>query len=79
VTTARRQTYAHAPTKFVGAADRFDYAYRDVGSGTVPLVLLQHFAATDNWDPAPIDAPETHRRVIAFDNAGVGLTPKAGS
>ena len=57
MTTAQKQTYADAPTKVVGAANGFDYAYRDVGSGTVPLVLLQHFRGNlDNWDPALIDA-----------------------
>jgi hypothetical protein len=43
VTTAQKQTYAEAPTKVVGTAGGLDYAYRDVGSGAVPLVLLQHF------------------------------------
>ena len=75
MTTAQKQTYADAPTKVVGAADGFDYAYRDVGSGTVPLVLLQHFRGNlDNWDPALIDALASHRRVVAFDNVGVGGT-----
>jgi pimeloyl-ACP methyl ester carboxylesterase len=75
VTTAQKQTYADAPTKVVGAADGFDYAYREVGSGTVPLVLLQHFRGNlDNWDPALIDALAPHRRVVAFDNVGIGGT-----
>jgi pimeloyl-ACP methyl ester carboxylesterase len=75
VTTAQKQTYADAPTKVVGAADGFDYACRDVGTGTVPLVLLQHFRVNlDNWDPALIDALASHRRVVAFDNVGVGGT-----
>jgi pimeloyl-ACP methyl ester carboxylesterase len=39
----------------------------------VPLVLLQHFRGNlDNWDPALIDALASDRRVVAFDNAGVG-------
>jgi pimeloyl-ACP methyl ester carboxylesterase len=39
----------------------------------VPLVLLQHFRGNlDNWDPALIDALASCRRVITFDNAGVG-------
>jgi pimeloyl-ACP methyl ester carboxylesterase len=39
----------------------------------VPLVLLQHFRGNlDNWDPALIDALATARRVVTFDNAGVG-------
>ena len=75
MTTVQKQTYADAPTKVVAAADGFDYAYRDVGSGTVPLVLLQHFRGNlDNWDPALIDALASHRRVVAFDNVGVGGT-----
>jgi pimeloyl-ACP methyl ester carboxylesterase len=75
MTTAQKETYTDAPTKVVCAADGFDYAYRDVGSGTVPLVLLQHFRGNlDNWDPALVDALATHRRVVAFDNMGVGET-----
>jgi pimeloyl-ACP methyl ester carboxylesterase len=75
VTTAQKQTYADAPTRVVGAPNGFDYAYRDVGSGTVPLVLLQHFRGNlDNWDPALIDALASHRRVVAFDSVGVGGT-----
>jgi pimeloyl-ACP methyl ester carboxylesterase len=50
-----------------------DYAYRDAGEGPVPLVLLQHVRGNlDNWDPALIDALASTRRVVAFDNAGVG-------
>ena len=75
MTTAQKQTYADAPNKVVGAANGFDYAYRDVGSGMVPLVLLQHFRGNlDNWDPALIDALASHRRVVGFDNVGVGGT-----
>jgi pimeloyl-ACP methyl ester carboxylesterase len=75
VTTAQKQTYADAPTKVVGTADGVDYVYRDVGAGTVPLVLLQHFRGNlDNWDPALIDALASGRRVVAFDNVGVGGT-----
>jgi pimeloyl-ACP methyl ester carboxylesterase len=75
VTTAQKQTYADAPTKVVAAAQGVQSAYRDVGSGTAPLVLLQHFRGNlDNWDPALIDALASHRRVVAFDNVGVGGT-----
>ena len=62
--------------KLVKAANSVDYAYRDTGPGVgdgVPLVLLQHFRGNlDNWDPALIDALSSARRVITFDNAGVG-------
>jgi pimeloyl-ACP methyl ester carboxylesterase len=41
----------------------------------VPLVLLQHFRGNlDNWDPALIDALAAERRVVTFDNVGVGAT-----
>ena len=44
-----------------------------VSEGEVPLVLLQHFRGNlDNWDPALIDALAATRRVVTFDNAGVG-------
>jgi pimeloyl-ACP methyl ester carboxylesterase len=36
-------------------------------------VLLQHFRGNlDNWDPALIDALASARRVVTFDNVGVG-------
>ena len=67
-------TYSELPTSLVSAGNGIDYAYRDtVGAGTAPLVLLQHFRGNlDNWDPALIDALASARRVITFDNAGVG-------
>ncbi len=35
--------------------------------------LLRHFRGNlDNWDPALIDALAPARRVVTFDNAGVG-------
>jgi hypothetical protein len=36
-------TYSELPNKLVKAANGVDYAYRDAGLGTVPLILLQHF------------------------------------
>src|SRR5487761_132675 len=68
--------YSGLPNKRVGAANGIEYAYRDTSqgaSGAVPLILLQHFRGNlDNWDPALIDALASARRVITFDNAGVG-------
>jgi len=64
--------YMAAPNRVISAGNGVDYAYRDVGEGT-PLVLLQHFRGNlDNWDPALIDALAPGRRVVTFDNAGVG-------
>jgi pimeloyl-ACP methyl ester carboxylesterase len=70
-------SYSGLPNERVKAANGIDYAYRDTGptddGAGVPLVLLQHFRGNlDNWDPALIDALAPARRVIAFDNAGVG-------
>ena len=68
--------YSSLKNELVSGANGVDYAYRDTGGdgeGGVPLVLLQHFRGNlDNWDPALVDALAATRRVIAFDNAGVG-------
>ena len=65
--------YSSLPNKLASAVNGIDYAYRDAGEGPVPLVLLQHFRGNlDNWDPALVDALASTRRVVAFDNAGVG-------
>jgi pimeloyl-ACP methyl ester carboxylesterase len=72
--------YTESTTRRVEAGNGIQYAYRDTGTGTVPLILFQHFRGNlDNWDPALIDALTANRRVITFDNAGVagssGRTP----
>ena len=69
------QSYAELPNGVVGAANGIRYAYRETGGhdGAVPVVLLQHFRGNlDSWDPALVDAVARSRRVITFDNAGVG-------
>ena len=75
MTTTQQQTYAEASVQAVAAANGVEYAYRDIGSGAVPLVLLQHFRGNlDNWDPALIDALAPARCVVTFDNVGVART-----
>jgi pimeloyl-ACP methyl ester carboxylesterase len=72
---ARADAYGDASTRRVTAGNAIEYAYRDLGEGEVPLVLLQHFRGNlDNWDPALVDALAAERRVVAFDNTGVGAT-----
>jgi pimeloyl-ACP methyl ester carboxylesterase len=67
--------YTDASTQRVSAENGIEYAYRDLGEGEVPLVLLQHFRGNlDNWDPALVDALAAERRVVTFDNVGVGAT-----
>jgi pimeloyl-ACP methyl ester carboxylesterase len=68
-------SYAELPNKLVTAATGVEFAYRDTGEsgGGVPLVLFNHFRGNlDNWDPALVDALAASRRVITFDNTGVG-------
>ena len=74
-TTDMPTSYTRASTQRVTAETGIEYAYRDVGEGEVPLLLLQHFRGNlDNWDPALIDALAADRRVVSFDNVGVGAT-----
>ena len=64
-----------ASTQRLTAGNAVEYAYRDVGESEVPLVLLQQFRGNlDNWDPALIDALAANRRVVTFDNVGVGAS-----
>jgi pimeloyl-ACP methyl ester carboxylesterase len=75
MTTTTRLSYGTAPNQRIRAGNGIDYAYREIGSSTVPLVLLQHFRGNlENWDPQLVDALAGQRRVVAFDNAGVGAT-----
>jgi pimeloyl-ACP methyl ester carboxylesterase len=68
-------TYSQASNRRVLAANGVEYAYRQLGQGDIPLVLLQHFRGNlDNWDPALIDAFAARHRVVTFDNVGVGAT-----
>jgi pimeloyl-ACP methyl ester carboxylesterase len=77
-------TYTEAPNQIVRADNGVAYAYREMGSGQIPLVLLQHFRGNlDNWDPALVDSLALQHRVVAFDNTGVGgssgVTPQRPS
>jgi pimeloyl-ACP methyl ester carboxylesterase len=66
--------YADLPNRALSASNGVSYTYRDTGDAPgAPLVTLQHFRGNlDSWDPALIDALACKRRVIAFDNRGVG-------
>ena len=68
-------TLETAPTHYVeGHGIRFAYRRLGPAIGT-PLILLQHFSGNiDAWDPAVVNALAADRPVIAFDNAGVGLS-----
>ncbi|WP_257232643.1 alpha/beta fold hydrolase [Streptomyces sp. Rer75] len=53
-----------------------DFAYRQHGPDDgVPLILLNHLSAVlDNWDPRVVDGLAARRRVITYDNRGVGAS-----
>ncbi|MER5216160.1 hypothetical protein ABT063_37920 [Streptomyces sp. NPDC002838] len=53
-----------------------DFAYRQRGPDDgVPLILLNHLSAVlDNWDPRVVDGLAARRRVITYDNRGVGAS-----
>ena len=73
MTLQSTSTYVDAPNRVVRGANGVDYAYRELGDGAIPIVLLQHFRGNlDNWDPPLIDALAANHRVITFDNVGVG-------
>lgn len=67
--------YEDAETKTVRVGAE-DFAYRELGpQGGVPVVFLNHLAANlDNWDPRVVDGLAARRRVITFDNRGVGAS-----
>src|SRR3954452_2897374 len=69
-------TAVTAPTKTV-RADGLKIGYRSIGTGR-PLVLVMGLAgAIDAWDPAFLDAlVKQGRRVVIFDNEGVGKTAR---
>ena len=52
------------------------FVYRDLGPRTgTPVIFLNHLAAVlDNWDPRVVDGIASQRRVITFDNRGVGAS-----
>ncbi|MGW2386334.1 alpha/beta fold hydrolase [Streptomyces sp. NPDC001658] len=66
-------SYKNAATRSVSLRGA-DFAYRELGpEDGVPLILLVHLAGVlDNWDPHVVDGLAARRRVITFDNRGVG-------
>ena len=71
--TTRTVTWADAPTRRIDVGG-VQLAYRELGpTDGVPVVFLHHLMAVlDSWDPRVIDGIAARRRVIAFDNRGVG-------
>ena len=68
-------SHMDAPTQAVDVGGT-TFAYRDLGPRTgIPVIFLNHLAAVlDNWDPRVVDGIAAYRRVITFDNRGVGAS-----
>jgi pimeloyl-ACP methyl ester carboxylesterase len=50
-------------------------AYREIGGGDEPLVMINGFASTmDTWSPPLLAKLAEHFRVIIFDNRGTGYS-----
>jgi len=67
------------PTRTITAGG-VEFAYRELGTNNpgTPVVFLIHLAAVlDNWDPRVVDGFAASRRVITFDNRGVGASSGA--
>lgn len=63
------------PTRTIDVAG-VPFVYREIGPDSgVPVIFLHHLMAVlDDWDPRVIDGIAAQRRVIAFDNRGVGAS-----
>lgn len=64
-----------APTTSVNVGGT-RFVYRQLGPDTgVPVIFLNHLAAElDRWDPRVVDGIATRRRVVVFDNRGIGAS-----
>jgi pimeloyl-ACP methyl ester carboxylesterase len=77
--TAARQmstmAWRNVPTRMIDVGG-VPFAYRELGADSgVPVIFLHHLMAVlDDWDPRVIDGIAAQRRVIAFDNRGVGAS-----
>jgi len=67
--------YQDAPMNSVDVGGTL-FAYRQLGAAEgVPVILLNHMTGVlDDWDPRVVDGLAARRRVITFDNRGVGAS-----
>lgn len=73
--TATPSRWENVPTKTVDVGGT-KFAYRELGPERgVPIIFLNHLAAElDRWDPRVVDGISAERRVIVFDNRGIGAS-----
>lgn len=71
--TTVRNPWKDAPTKSVDVVGT-KFVYRDLGlDNGVPVIFLNHLGAElDRWDPRVVDGIAKRRRVIVFNNRGIG-------
>lgn len=71
----RSTMWRDAPTRGVDIGGT-TLVYRQLGPDTgVPVIFLNHLAAElDRWDPRVVDGIAARRRVIVFDNRGIGAS-----
>lgn len=70
-----KPTWKDVPTRSIDVGG-VKFAYRQLGADTgVPLIFLHHLTAVlDDWDPRVIDGVAAKRRVVTFDNRGIGAS-----
>lgn len=75
MSTSPAISWKNAPTRSVKVGG-IKFAYRELGpDGGVPVIFLNHLAAElDRWDPRVVDGIAARRRVIVFDNRGIGAS-----
>ena len=68
-------TWKDAPSRSVDVGGT-KFVYRRLGPDNgVPVIFLNHLAAElDRWDPRVVDGIAARRRVIVFNNRGVGAS-----
>lgn len=73
--TDSNSRWMNAPTKSVDVGGT-KFIYRELGPDAgLPVIFLNHLAAElDRWDPRVVDGIAAKRRVIVFDNRGVGAS-----
>ena len=73
--TRSRSTWTNASTRSIDVSGA-KFVYRQLGADNgVPVIFLNHLAAElDRWDPRVVDGIASRRRVIVFDNRGVGAS-----
>jgi pimeloyl-ACP methyl ester carboxylesterase len=73
--TGSNGMWKDVPTRSVDVGGT-KFVYRQLGPDTgAPVIFLNHLAANlDRWDPRVVDGIAARRRVIVFDNRGIGAS-----